>query len=150
MKKQLLRNKKAEFNFFIEDKYVAGLCLQGWQVKAILANKCNIENGYVVIRDGEVYMTGMQITPLTSTQNQFIKTTLNGQYDIKLLLNKKEINKLIGAVNTKGYTLVPLNLFIADNNKLKMTIALAKGKKEYDKKETIKQRDLAKLEKTIY
>ncbi len=150
MKKLILRNKKAEFNFFLEDKYVAGMSLQGWQVKAIIANKCNIENGYVVIRNGEVFMTGMQVSPIVSANNKFIRTTENNQYDIKLLLNKKEINKLIGAINTKGYTLVPVNLFIADNNKLKMTIALAKGKKEYDKKESVKQRDLARLEERSF
>lgn len=147
MKKLLLRNKKAEFNFFLEDKFVAGLVLQGWQVKSILANKCNIENGYVVVKNGEVFMTGMQLTPLVSVNNKFIKTSLNGQYDIKLLLNKKEINKLIGSTKEKGYTVVPVNLFIADNNKIKMTIALAKGKTNYDKREVIKQRDLSKLER---
>ena len=145
MKKLLLRNKKAEFNFFLEDKFVAGLMLQGWQVKAILAHKCNIENAYVIIRNNEVFLTGMQITPMVQTTNKFIQTSENNQYDIKLLLNKKEIDKLIGKVKEKGYTLVPVNLFIADNNKLKLTIALAKGKKEYDKKETIKQRDLSRL-----
>ncbi|MDO5652515.1 MAG: SsrA-binding protein SmpB [Brachymonas sp.] len=130
-------NKKAAFNYFFEEKYEAGMVLHGWEVKALREGKVQLTDGYVVIRDGELFLIGCQINPL-KTASTHIST--DATRTKKLLMHKEEIRRLIGKVEQKGYTLVPLNLHWK-NGMVKCEIALAKGKAEYDKRDTIKDRE---------
>lgn len=130
-------NKRAYFNYFLEEKYEAGIVLYGWEVKALRSGKAQLTDGYVVIRNGELFLLGGQINPLKSAS-----THVNPEPDRtkKLLLHREEIRRLIGKVEQKGYTLVPLSLYWKDGL-VKCEIALAKGKAEYDKRSTIKERE---------
>ena len=130
-------NKKAAFNYFFEEKHEAGMVLEGWEVKAIREGKVQITDGYVVIRDGELYLIGCQINPLHTASTHVSPDKVRTK---KLLLKKDEINRLIGKVEQRGYTLVPINLHWK-NGKIKCEIALAKGKAEHDKRDTIKDRE---------
>lgn len=130
-------NKKARFNFAIEDTYEAGIVLQGWEVKPILARKVNLDASYVIIRDGEIYLFNAQINPEKTTNYSDKAESTRSR---KLLLKKSQIMQLIGKVEQKGYTIVVTKVY-TNRNKIKVEIALAKGKKEYDKRETIKTRD---------
>lgn len=130
-------NKKAAFNYFFEEKYEAGMVLQGWEVKSLRAGKVQLTDGYVVIRDGELFVIGCQINPLQTTSSHVHADSTRTK---KLLLHKDEIRRLIGKVEQKGYTLVPLNLHWK-NGRVKCEIALAKGKATYDKRNTIKERE---------
>ena len=130
-------NKKAAFNYFFEEKYEAGMVLQGWEVKAIREGKVQLTDGYVVIRDGELYLIGCQINPLKTASTHINPDAVRTR---KLLMHKDEIKRLIGKVEQKGYTLVPINLHWK-NGKIKCEIALAKGKAEHDKRDTIKDRE---------
>ena len=130
-------NKKAGFNFFIEDQYEAGLVLQGWEVKSLRAGKINLSDAHVIIKYGEAFLLGAQIQPLPTASTHSIPDPIRTR---KLLLNKKELNHLIGSVERQGYTIVPLSLYWK-KNKIKMKIALAKGKKEHDKRDTVKDRE---------
>ena len=123
-------NKKAFHDYFVEEKYEAGIALEGWEVKAIRAGRTNIKESYVIIKSGEIYLIGMHISPLAtaSTHNQHdpIRTR-------KLLLHANEIGKLIGKVERAGYTLVPIDLHFV-RGRIKLEIGLAKGKKQHDKR----------------
>jgi SsrA-binding protein len=130
-------NKKAAFNYFFEEKHEAGMVLEGWEVKAIREGKVQITDGYVVIRDGELYLIGCQINPLHTASTHVSPDKVRTK---KLLLKKDEINRLIGKIEQRGYTLVPINLHWK-NGKVKCEIALAKGKAEHDKRDTIKERE---------
>lgn len=130
-------NKKAAFNYFFEEKHEAGMVLEGWEVKAIREGKVQITDGYVVIRDGELYLIGCQINPLHTASTHVSPDKVRTK---KLLLKKDEINRLIGKIEQRGYTLVPINLHWK-NGKVKCEIALAKGKAEHDKRDTIKDRE---------
>ncbi|MDP1656041.1 MAG: SsrA-binding protein SmpB [Hylemonella sp.] len=130
-------NKKAVFNYFIEERFEAGMVLEGWEVKAVREGKVQLTDGYVVIRDGEMYIIGCQINPLKSASTHVTPDAVRTK---KLLLKKDEIRRLIGKVEQKGYTLVPLNLHWK-NGRVKCEIALAKGKAEHDKRDTIKERE---------
>ncbi|WP_180684102.1 SsrA-binding protein SmpB [Tepidicella baoligensis] len=130
-------NKKAAFNYHIEERYECGLVLQGWEVKAVRAGKVQITEGYVVVRDGELYLIGCLIHPLRSTSTHVSADSARTR---KLLMHKQEIQRLIGKVEQKGYTLVPLNLHWK-NGRVKCEIALARGKAEHDKRDTIKERE---------
>ncbi|MBI3531953.1 MAG: SsrA-binding protein SmpB [Burkholderiales bacterium] len=130
-------NKKAIFNYFIEERFEAGMVLEGWEVKAVREGKVQLTDGYVVIRDGEMYIIGCQINPLKSASTHVTPDAVRTK---KLLLKKDEIRRLIGKVEQKGYTLVPLNLHWK-NGRVKCEIALAKGKAEHDKRDTIKERE---------
>ena len=130
-------NRKAFFDYFIEERYEAGLVLEGWEVKAIRAGRAQIKEGYVVIRDGALYLIGAHISPLNSASTHINPDTTRTR---KLLLHAAEISKLIGRVEQRGYTLVPLNLHYK-GGLVKCEIGLAKGKKQYDKRETEKNRD---------
>jgi SsrA-binding protein len=130
-------NKKAAFNYFFEERMEAGLVLEGWEVKSLRAGKVQLTDGYVVIRDGEMFIIGLQITPLGTASTHIAPDKIRTK---KLLLHKEEIKRLIGKVEQKGYTLVPLNLHWK-NGKVKCEIALAKGKAEHDKRDTIKNRE---------
>jgi SsrA-binding protein len=132
-------NKKAAFNYFFEERHEAGVVLQGWEVKALREGKVQITDGYVVIKDGELFLIGCQINPLR-TASTHVNPRREAARTRKLLLKKDEIRRLIGKVEQKGYTLVPLNLHWK-NGFVKCEIALAKGKAEHDKRDTIKDRE---------
>ena len=133
----IIDNKKAFFDYFIEERFEAGLVLQGWEVKSIRAGRVQLKEAYVIVRNGEVYLFGCHISALTSTSTHVHPETTRTR---KLLLNAAEISKLIGKVERSGYTLVPLNLHY-NKGRIKCDIGLAKGKKQHDKRETEKQRD---------
>lgn len=130
-------NRKAGFDYFIEDQYEAGLVLEGWEVKSLRAGKINLSDSHVIIKYGEAYLLGAQIQPLPTASTHFIPDPVRTR---KLLMNKKELNHLIGSVERQGYTIVPLSLYWK-KNRIKIKIALAKGKKEHDKRDTIKDRE---------
>lgn len=133
----IAQNKKARFEFFIEDTFEAGIVLQGWEVKSLRAGKAQLSDSYVLIRDGEAWLANALITPLKTASTHIVPAP---QRDRKLLLNRAELNKLIGSVERKGYTLVPLTMYwIRGNAKLK--VALAKGKQTHDKRASTKDRD---------
>lgn len=130
-------NKKAAFNYFFEERFEAGVVLQGWEVKAARAGKVQLTDGYVVIRDGELFLIGCQINPLKTASTHVNPDAVRTK---KLLMKKDQIRRLIGKVEQKGHTLVPLQLYWK-NGRVKAEIALAKGKAEHDKRETIKERE---------
>lgn len=133
----IIDNRKAFHDYFIEDKYEAGLVLQGWEVKAIREGRANIKESYVVIRGAEIFIVGMHITPLESASTHIHPDPTRTR---KLLLHAEEIAKLIGKVERAGYALITLDLHYT-KGRVKATIGLAKGKKQYDKRETEKERD---------
>ena len=130
-------NKKAAFNYFFEERYEAGIVLQGWEVKAARDGKARITEGYVVIRDGELFLIGCHIDPLKTASTHVNPESARTK---KLLMHKDEIRRLIGKVEQKGYTLVPVRLYWKEG-KVKAEIALARGKAEHDKRDTIKDRE---------
>jgi SsrA-binding protein len=133
----ILQNKKAFHDYFIEDRYEAGIVLQGWEVKAIRAGRANLKEAYITIKDGELYLFGSHISPLTSASTHILAEPLRTR---KLLLHAAEINKLIGRVQRAGYTLMPLDMHYK-GGRIKLDIGLAKGKKEHDKRATEKERE---------
>lgn len=130
-------NKKASYNYAVEERHEAGMVLQGWEVKALREGKVQLTDGYVVIREGELFLIGCQINPLKTASSHVSPDSVRTK---KLLLKKEEIRRLIGKVEQKGFTLVPLNLHWK-SGKVKCEIALAKGKGEHDKRDTIKERE---------
>lgn len=130
-------NKKAAYNYFFEERYEAGLVLEGWEVKALRDGKVQLTDGYVVIREGEIYLIGCQINPLKTASTHVNPDAIRTK---KLLLHKEEIKRLITKVEQKGYTLIALNLHWKDG-RVKCDVALAKGKAEHDKRNTIKDRE---------
>ena len=130
-------NKKAAYNYFFEERHEAGMVLEGWEVKALREGKVQLTDGYVLIRGGEMFVMGCQINPLKSASTHVNPDSIRTK---KLLLHKEEIKRLTGKVEQKGYTLVPINLHWK-NGKVKCEIALAKGKAEHDKRNTIKDRE---------
>lgn len=133
----IITNKKAFHDYFIEEKFEAGMVLEGWEVKAIRAGRANIKESYVVIRDGEIFIFGMHITPLAEASTHIKPDPVRTR---KLLLHANQISKLIGKVERAGYTLMPLDLHF-EKGRIKAEIGLAKGKKQHDKRETEKSRD---------
>ena len=133
----IAENRRARFEYHIEERYEAGIVLQGWEIKAIRAGQVQLTDGYVVIRDGELYLIGCRINALRSAS-----THVQPEADRtkKLLMHKEEIKRLVGKVEQKGFTLVPLNLHFK-GGRAKVEIALAKGKAEHDKRNTEKKRD---------
>ena len=133
----IAENRRARFEYHIEERYEAGLVLQGWEIKAVRAGQVQLTDGYVVIRDGELYLIGCRINALRSAS-----THVQPEADRtkKLLMHKEEIKRLVGKVEQKGFTLVPLNLHYK-GWRAKVEIALAKGKAEHDKRDTEKKRD---------
>ena len=134
-------NKKAFFDYFIEDRYEAGLVLEGWEVKAIREGRVQIKEAYVLVRDNELYLFGAHVSALSTTSSFSHPEALRSR---KLLLHRAEIDKLIGKVERSGYTLVPLNLHFKKGN-VKCEIGLAKGKKQHDKRSTEKDRKSTRL-----
>jgi SsrA-binding protein len=133
----IAENRKARFEYFIEERYEAGLVLQGWEVKAMRAGRAQLAEAYVYLRNGEAFMTGAHISPLPSTSSHVVADPVRTR---KLLLNHSELKGLIGAVERKGYTLVPLELYWKDG-RAKLQVGLAKGKKQHDKRAVDKDRD---------
>ncbi len=133
----IARNKKARFDFAIEESLEAGLALYGWEVKSMRAGKAQITDSYVILRDGEAWLLGSHITPLNtaSTHVQADPARIR-----KLLLNRREIDRLTGLVERKGYALVALELYWQKNH-VKVAVGLARGKKQHDKRDTEKDRD---------
>ena len=130
-------NKKALFDFLIEEKIEAGIVLKGWEVKSLRANRGNIKESYAILRKKEVYLIGAHFSPLA---NANIKDEDEVTRTRKLLLNRKEITKIINFIQQKGYTLIPLSLYWKRGN-VKIQIGLAKGRKKQDKRALIKERD---------
>jgi len=133
----IAENKKAFFNYFFEERYEAGMVLEGWEVKSIREGKVQLTDGYVVIREGEMFIIGVLINALRTASTHINPETGRTR---KLLLNKEEIKRLTAKIEQKGYTLVPLNLHWK-NGRVKCEIALGKGKAEHDKRDTIKDRE---------
>ncbi|HXC40090.1 MAG TPA: SsrA-binding protein SmpB [Burkholderiales bacterium] len=133
----IVENRKAFHDYFIEERYEAGLALQGWEVKAIRAGRANLKEAYVIVRGSEVFLLGSHISPLTSASTHVHADPVRTR---KLLLKAEEIRKLIGKVERAGYTLVPINLHFNKGN-IKLEMGLAKGKKQYDKREAEKNKD---------
>ena len=133
----IVDNKKAFHDYFIEDRYEAGLVLEGWEVKAIRAGRAQLKEAYVVVKRGEVFLIGAHITPLLSASTHIHPDPVRTR---KLLLHAEEIGKLIGKVERAGYTLVPLDLHYS-KGRVKLAIGLAKGKKQHDKRDAEKERD---------
>lgn len=133
----IIANKKAFHDYFIEERFEAGVVLEGWEVKAIRAGRANIKESYVVVRSGEVFIFGMHITPLAEASTHINPDPTRTR---KLLLHAKQISKLIGLVERAGYTLLPIDLHFV-RGRIKAEIGLAKGKKLHDKREAEKDRD---------
>lgn len=133
----IVQNKKAFHDFFIEDKYEAGLMLQGWEVKAIRAGRAQLKEAYVVVKDNELFLIGSHISPLTSASTHILPDPTRTR---KLLLHASEIDKIIGKVQRAGYTLMPLDMHYK-GGRVKLEIGLAKGKKQHDKRATEKEKD---------
>lgn len=130
-------NRKALHDYFIEEQYEAGIVLEGWEVKSLRAGRAQLKESYVLLKNGEAFIVGMHISPLLSASTHVNPDPTRTR---KLLLNRTEINKLVGAVERKGYTAVPLSMYWV-KQRVKIKIALAHGKKQYDKRQTEKERD---------
>ncbi|QDC43972.1 SsrA-binding protein SmpB [Methylophilus medardicus] len=133
----IAQNKKAFFDYFIEEKHEAGLVLEGWEVKAIRDNRTNLKEAYVVVMRDELYLIGCHITPLGAASTHVRPDAIRSR---KLLLHREEIDKLMVKVERAGYTLVPLDMHFT-RGRVKVQIGLAKGKKQHDKRDTEKERD---------
>lgn len=139
-------NRKARHEYSIEERYEGGLVLQGWEAKSLRAGKVQMTDSYLLIKDGEIWWFGGLITPLLSACNHVVADATRTR---KVLLNAREISKLIGGVERKGYTLIPLAMYWK-NGRAKIEIALAKGKKEFDKRATEKDRDWQREKENIF
>jgi SsrA-binding protein len=137
MANTIVENKKALFDFIIEDQFEAGISLKGWEVKSLRDNRGHIKESYAILRKNEVFLIGAHFSPL---QNANLSDDSEITRSRKLLLNKKEISKLIGLIQQKGYTLIPISLYWR-GGKVKVKLGLAKGRKQTDKRMLIKERD---------
>jgi len=138
-------NKKAFHDYFIEERFEAGVVLEGWEVKSIRAGRIQLKESYVIVRNGEIFLFGAHISPLPTASTHIHPDPVRTR---KLLLHASEISKLIGKVERAGYTLVPLNLHYS-KGRIKCEVGLAKGKKQYDKRDTIKDRDWQREQQRI-
>lgn len=134
----IVDNRKAFHDYFIEERYEAGMVLEGWEVKSIRAGRVNLKEAYVIVRNGEVFLFGAHISPLPTASTHINPDPVRTR---KLLLNAEEIKRLIGKVERAGYTMVPLNLHYL-RGRVKCEVGLAKGKKQHDKRDTERQRDV--------
>ncbi|MBN1086739.1 SsrA-binding protein SmpB [Erwinia aphidicola] len=130
-------NKRARHEYFIEEEFEAGLSLQGWEVKTLRAGKANISDSYIMLRDGEAYLFGSTFQPLSVASTHYVCDPTRSR---KLLLKKRELDTLIGKVNRDGYTIIALSMYWK-NAWAKLKIGLAKGKREHDKRDDIKNRE---------
>jgi SsrA-binding protein len=133
----IVDNRKAYHDYFIEEKFEAGLALEGWEVKAIRAGRAQLKEAYVIVKNGEIVLIGAHITPLATASTHVHADPTRTR---KLLLHKGEISRLVGQVERAGYTLVPLNLHYS-KGRVKLDVGLAKGKKQYDKRAAVKDRE---------
>ena len=133
----IVENRKVLHDYFIEERFEAGLALAGWEVKAIRAGRAQLKEAYVILRNGEVYLIGAHITPLTAASTHVSADPTRSR---KLLLHTEEIRQLICKVERAGYTLVPLDLHYS-GGRVKLNVGLARGKKQYDKRETAKKKE---------
>lgn len=133
----IVQNKKAFHDYFIEQRFEAGIALQGWEVKAIRAGRAQIKEAYVIVSSGEIFLIGCHISPLTSASTH---VTPDPTRTRKLLLHAREMSQLIGSVERAGYALVPLDLHFK-NGRIKLEVGLAKGKRQYDKRQAEKEKD---------
>jgi SsrA-binding protein len=138
--RQIAQNRRARFDFFIEDTFEAGIALQGWEVKSLRAGKAQITEAYVIVKNSEAFLLGAHITPMIQTSSHVIADSTRTR---KLLLQRRQIDLLMGKVDRAGYTVVPLDLHWT-RGRAKLTIGLAKGKKQHDKRGTEKDRDWAR------
>ncbi len=141
----IVENRKAFHDYFIEERIEAGLSLSGWEVKAIRAGRAHIKEAYVVVKNGELILIGAHITPLTTASTHVHADPTRTR---KLLLHRDEINRLVGKVERAGYTLAPLDLHYR-NGRVKVEIGLAKGKKQHDKRDSIKEREWAREQQRL-
>ncbi|MBS0375367.1 MAG: SsrA-binding protein SmpB [Proteobacteria bacterium] len=130
-------NRRARHDFFIDERYEAGLALTGWEVKALRAGRLQLAEGYVIVKDDEAWLLGSHITPLNSASTHVVADPTRTR---KLLLKRRELDHLVGAVERKGYTLVPLAMYWK-NGRAKLEVGLARGKKAHDKRAAEKDRD---------
>ena len=133
----IVENRKAYHDYFIEEKFETGVVLEGWEVKAVRAGRAQIREAYVVVKNGEIVLLGAHITPLATASTHVHADPTRTR---KLLLHRREINRLVGQVERAGYTLVPINLHF-NKGRIKLEVGLAKGKKQYDKRATVKERE---------
>jgi SsrA-binding protein len=133
----IVDNKKAYHDYFVEEQFEAGIALEGWEVKAIRAGRAQLKEAYVIVKGGEIVLLGAHMTPLTTTSTHVRADPTRTR---KLLLHRDEISRLVGKVERAGYTLVPLNLHYS-RGRIKLDVGLAKGKKQHDKREAMKERD---------
>ena len=133
----IIQNKKAFHEYFIEDKYEAGIMLEGWEVKAIRAGRAQLKEAYVIVKDAALYLIGSHISPLLNASTHIHPDPVRTR---KLLLHKLEIDRIVGKVQRAGYTLMPLDMHYK-NGRVKLEIGLAKGKKQHDKRATEREKD---------
>jgi SsrA-binding protein len=133
----IVENKKAFHDYFIEERFEAGLVLEGWEAKAIRAGRAQLKEAYVVVKGGEIFLIGAHISPLTSASTHVSPDPVRTR---KLLLHTEEIQRLIGKVERAGYALIPLNLHYT-KGRIKLEVGLARGKKQHDKRDTEKKRE---------
>jgi len=141
----IVENRKAFHDYFIEERFEAVLSLTGWEVKAIRAGRAHLKEAYVVVKNGELVLIGAHITPLTTASTHVHADPTRTR---KLLLHREEINRLVGKVERAGYTLAPLDLHYK-NGRVKIEIGLARGKKQHDKRNTIKEREWAREQQRL-
>jgi SsrA-binding protein len=135
--RKIAENRKARHDYFIEEDFEAGIALEGWEVKSLRAGRANLTESYAILKNGEAWLMGAHISPLPSVSTHIHPDPTRTR---KLLLHRRELDKLIGAVERKGYALVPLSLYW-QRGRTKLRIGLAKGKKQHDKRATEKDRD---------
>ncbi|MEO7557954.1 MAG: SsrA-binding protein SmpB [Gammaproteobacteria bacterium] len=144
--KTIALNKKARHDYFLEDRYEAGLILQGWEAKSLRAGRIQLKESYVLLKDGEAWLFGAHISPLPTASTHIHPDPLRSR---KLLLHADELKKLIGAVERKGYTLIPVAIYWK-KGRAKLEISLAKGKQEHDKRDTERDRDWAREKERLF
>ena len=133
----IARNKKARHDYFVEDSFEAGLALEGWEVKSLREGRAQLKEGYIYLRDGEAFLTGAHFSPLPSASTHI---TPNPTRERKLLMHRRELDRLTGEVERQGYALVPLKLYWK-KGRAKLEVGLARGKKQHDKRADKKQAD---------
>ena len=141
----IAENKKARFDYFIEDHLEAGVALEGWEVKSLRAGRANLSESYAILKDGEAFLLGAHISPLPSASTHVRTDPTRTR---KLLLHRRELDRLVGAVERKGYTLVPLSLYW-QRGRTKLALGLARGKKQHDKRASQKDRDWQRQKERI-
>ena len=133
----IVENRKASHDYFIEERYEAGLALEGWEVKAIRAGRAQIADGYVMVRGGELFLIGAHVSPLPTVSTHFVPDPARTR---KLLMRAEEIRRLVGKVEQRGYSLIPLNLHYS-KGRIKLEVALARGKLKHDKRADVREKD---------